>query len=448
MEVDLASFLSPAGSLLGEVTQRVLDFLSVQDLIEYVASSASSNNSNVTGTAPSDSAAAEEEAGSPENPRRQQPQRSPRGGWVQASVRGGKSGQQVAVATCGGSSSGSSPEGELPHRREKRSSTGAGDEAGGGSRPPTPYRRSDAEAFPENEPEEDEEWGDVSAINGECPTSGDHDDRYGGGEREGWFDPSKQEEQNSYRQRSGGGSGAQVVAVSRRGEGEALDPTKPRSCTSFSREKGKDNNGGVVGILIGLGLHPWAALGALRGGVVHLLGGVPLLALLRWASGGASAVLGLSFRVALLPYDVTKGLVGYVVGSLEAMLNVATEVRRRQAQERRAAYVPRLTVSSSTTPVLLPCRVNELFCHSVLFVHEHLLVVEARGHQVFTVEVWTNTMLAPGVNPLVLACVFLPVASISGALFSLMALCAVMPSIIVLLPLLLLYVNVACFGSK
>lgn len=93
--------------------------------------------------------------------------------------------------------------------------------------------------------------------------------------------------------------------------------------TSKSRPQGP----GLLGVLIGLGLHPWAALGALRGGVAHLLGGVPLLALLRWAAGGASTILGVSFRVALLPYDVTKGVVQYVVGSLEAMLNVATEVR-------------------------------------------------------------------------------------------------------------------------
>ncbi|CAN0331682.1 unnamed protein product, partial [Hapterophycus canaliculatus] len=323
MEIDLASFLSPAGSLLGEVTQRVLEFLSVQDLIEYVASSASSNNGNVTSTG--GVSAVEEEADSPENHRRGRQERSSpaasgRGVWVEAAVRRGKGGQAALPnrTNCGGSdgSGGSSPEDELPHRREKRSTTGAGDEAGGGSRPPTPFCRSDdARICPGNRQaeEEEEEWGDVSAINGKWSASGENDG-YGevdGGGRGGWFDPTKQGEEGAYRQ-NGGGGGFQAAALHRHAESEVLGQLKPR-CTNASRPAGKD---GVFGVLIGLGLHPWAALGALRGGVAHLLGGIPLLALLRWASGGASTVLGVSFRVALLPYDGTKGLVGYVVGSL------------------------------------------------------------------------------------------------------------------------------------
>lgn len=69
METDLASFLAPAGSLLGEVTQRVLEFLSVQDLLEYVASSASSHLGNDAQEEEEEEEA--EESGSPENPRRQ-----------------------------------------------------------------------------------------------------------------------------------------------------------------------------------------------------------------------------------------------------------------------------------------------------------------------------------------------------------------------------------------
>lgn len=320
METDLASFLAPAGSVLGEVTQRVLDFLSVQDLLEYVASSASSHLGNDDrGT----SDAEEEEAGSPENPRRQR-QRSPSAGGVRAVGGNARAAASSGDETKGGRSL--SPEDELPHHRENVSTTGAGDEAGGGSRPPTPHRSSSsssrARACHEDEREGDEEWGG----NVECWS-----DAYGGVDGKETSDTN--EDEGSSRRGSQRGRGVQVVVRHHgEGEGEMLSGTT-KSGKNY-RKKGEEEGRrgpGVLGVLIGLGLHPWAALGALRGGVSHLLGGVPLLALLRWAAGGASAVLGVSFRVALLPYDVTKGVVAYVVGSLEAMLNVATEVRESPA---------------------------------------------------------------------------------------------------------------------
>lgn len=323
METDLASFLAPAGSLLGEVTQRVLEFLSVQDLLEYVASSASShlgNNNNDSGGAP---AAEEEEAGSPENPRRQrQPFPSPGIGALRA---GGGSNARATPRGETANGRGLSPEEELPHRRENVSSTGAGDEAGGGSRPPTPHRGGGGGGRARERHHEDEEKGRLGSDAGEQQW---RDDQYVDGQET----YSDTKEGGEYSSRRGGGQrdrvGVQVV-VRHIGEREMLSGTPTNSS-----KKNNQGPGNLLGVLIGLGLHPWAALGALRGGVAHLLGGVPLLALLRWAAGGASTVLGVSFRVALLPYDVTKGAVRYVVGSLEAMLNVATEVRR----DGRATY--------------------------------------------------------------------------------------------------------------
>ncbi len=326
----------------------MLEFLSVQDLIEYVASSASSLVGNDDdGVSSSEAAEEEEGAGSPEIPRRQR-QRSASGakgagGAARAAAAG------AAVSRNGGGATvnrGLSPEDELPHRLEKSSTTGAGDESGGGSRPPTPYRDC-GEAQEQrwrrdrDEPGYDEEWGGSGGSKGES-----------GSDRRGGEDSSPRSH--------GGGRGIRVVVRRHEdvelldgGAGGAKQSGRGRGRKKKEREGQQQHGPSILGVLIGLGLRPWAALGALRGGVAHLLGGVPLLALLRWAAGGASAVLGLSFRVALLPYDVTKGAVGYVVGSLEAMLNVATEVSERLLGSR--AQLVALVVPSFDDIVALCC---------------------------------------------------------------------------------------------
>ena len=340
METDLASFLSPAGSLVGEVTQRVLEFLSVQDLIEYVASSASSLVGS-DDVAEEEQEEEEEGVGSPEIPRRQR-QRSTsdaegagsgggRGATGAAGAAGSCRNGSASGVTAGGGGRGLSPEDELPHHlEEKRSTTGAGDEAGGGSRPPTPYRDNN------NGDETTAAGAGAAGAARQQRRRRDRDEREGVDEERGSSGSGSDSVEGG---EHGGGSGRGVRVVVRRHDGDGGLPGggAKRAGNGRGRRKergqggkhgGKQGGPNILGILIGLGLRPWAALGVLRGGVAHLLRGVPLLALLRWAAGGASAVLGLSFRVALLPYDVTTGVVGYVVGSLEAMLNVATEVRK------------------------------------------------------------------------------------------------------------------------
>lgn len=107
---------------------------------------------------------------------------------------------------------------------------------------------------------------------------------------------------------------------------------KKGSTSDCNGDDGSEGGAGVIskvfGVLLELGPYPRAALGAVREGVLNLIRGVPLLAFLRWASEGASTVLGVSFRVAFLPFDVTKGIVSHVVGSLQVMLTIAYEVRK------------------------------------------------------------------------------------------------------------------------
>ncbi|CBN77895.1 conserved unknown protein [Ectocarpus siliculosus] len=335
MEVDLASFLAPAGDLLGEVSQRVLEFLSVRDLIEYVASS-SPTSPECGGDRDADTAerVTKDEADYPENPRRRRQHSVSGRDFERQPLRGGSSGP----ATMGRNLS---PEEEVPHRLHSNngsmhfiSTTGAGDEAGGGSRPPSPYLS--AKTDPRRRDNKQQEWeGDVDT---ECSNYDNSSSRFVG-------DCSTATPAGGLASTLGGecsprtggssGCGVHVVVVGGRrrdAKGGLLGPASRSSSSSSSspQKESRRRSPSIFGVLVGLGLHPWATLqggvAALQGGVAHLLGGVPLLALLRWAAGGASAVLGVSFRVALLPYDVTKGAVAYVVGSLEAMLNIATEI--------------------------------------------------------------------------------------------------------------------------
>lgn len=328
MEVDLASFLAPAGDLLGEVSQRVLEFLSVRDLIEYVASSSTSSPECGGGDSDADTAerVTKEEVDFPENPRRR---RQHPGRGQEQTLRGGSSGP----ATTTGHNL--SPEDEVPHRLHSNnggmhsisSTTGAGDEAGGGSRPPSPHLST--KTNPRRRDNKQQEWGgDGTRCSGYDKSRfvGDFSTAAGAGGSATTATLGGERSPRSSR------CGVQVVVVGGRrrdAKGGALGPASSSSSRSPKKEP-RRRSPSIFGVLVGLGLHPWATLqggvAALQGGVAHLLGGVPLLALLRWAAGGASAVLGVSCRVALLPYDVTKGVVSYVVGSLEAMLNIATEV--------------------------------------------------------------------------------------------------------------------------
>lgn len=308
MEIDLASFLAPAGSLLGDVTQRVLEFLSVQDLVQYVATSnLEEDNSSSSSSIDSNC----EARSSTKISQQQNPTDAAGGlgyrdqGFSRRSAQDDFDGGYRDGARRAGSST--SPEEEPPRRASQTSSArGGGDEAGGRSRAPTPRRAANRGGVMQDHPPGGERSWD--------------DREYGLGNHEGIVSAS------------GGGGGVDVVVVGRN-EKDSADSSFSHNGGGRRRRGGGGGKGVIsaLGFVIGLGLHPWTALGAIRGGVAHLLGdllgGVPLLAFLRWAAGGASAVLGLSFRVALLPYDVTKGVVSYVVGSLEAMLTIATEVR-------------------------------------------------------------------------------------------------------------------------
>ncbi|CAM9377028.1 unnamed protein product [Ectocarpus sp. 4 AP-2014] len=342
MEVDLASFLAPAGDVLGEVSQRVLEFLSVRDLIEYVASSSpTSPECGRDSDADTAERVTKEEADYPEYPRRRR-QHSGRGRDFEGQpLRGGGSGPETTGRNL-------SPEEEVPHRLHSNnggmhcSTTGAGDEAGGGSRPPSPYLS--AKANPRRRDKKQQELGGDDDT--ECSDYNNSSSRFVGDcgiATAAGGSASSLGGECSPRTGGSSGCGVQVVVVEGRRrdtKGGLLGPTSRSRSSSRSgspKKESRRRSPSIFGVLLGLGLHPWVTLqggvaalqggvAALQGGVAHLLGGVPLLALLRWAAGGALAVLGVSFRVALLPYDVTKGAVAYVVGSLEAMLNIATEI--------------------------------------------------------------------------------------------------------------------------
>ena len=342
METDLESFLSPAGSLLGDVTQRVLGFLSVQDLVQYVATSSSTTE-----------AAAAAVTGSPDYPRHQLPPTRD-GRWGEGTPsptryrpaargfdnRSGSAGYGLRQQADFYRESRPSPEDELPHEYEYEYeiSRGEGDEAGGSSRPPPPRfpsRSEDGERrlmrWVDDEDDEEEEveedYGDeeVGGCWGERRRRVVSDGQLFVSSKKGGARDAPSVEVVVV---GGGGGGGARSKEERLAGGNNGDKTTTKTTTGLDKESPTS----VLGVLIGLGLRPWTAFGAIGGGVAHLLSGVPLVALLRWATGSASALLGMTFRVALLPYDVTKGAVCHVVGSIEAMLKVATEVRRLAAQ--------------------------------------------------------------------------------------------------------------------
>lgn len=253
MSTDLATFLAP-GSLVGTVTQRVCEYLSVQDLLQHIASVVNASDQND---------AAERNSGTPEITLEERKKRLEAGNLRRRDYPA--------------SSAGFSPrsrdvwqqEGQL---LENIPNEGGGDEAGGGKR---------------------------SCLS-HVATS----------------------RQTDVRELCSGSSST---------SGQASREASRRRCIrdeEDQRREGEEKHDGLLGLLIGLGTQPLATVGALGGSLASLLGGLPLLALLRWAAERAASVLGVTFRVALLPYDMTRGAVSYVVGAVEAILDVATEVRR------------------------------------------------------------------------------------------------------------------------
>lgn len=256
MSIELASFLAP-GSLVGTVTHRVCEFLSVQDLIEHIASASVARGDQPT-----------------EAPKVDSGHNSPGVGDSKKRIETEKHGRPSYVS--GGSTKG--PRESVIRQRDVHPTIkeiptgGGGDEAGGGTRalvPPwaTPHQ--------------------TTVISRRC-----------------------------------------VIADGSRG---VVHPGVTKGCTLDAKEvdgenKKKHDGTNLVEMLMGLGKHPMAALEAIGGGVHHLLRGIPLLALLEWAARGASSVLGVTFRVVLLPYDLAQGAWSYVVRTLEAILDVATEV--------------------------------------------------------------------------------------------------------------------------
>lgn len=348
METDLESFLSPSGSLLGEVTQRVLGFLSVQDLVQYVATSSSTTGS------------AHREPTEPLSPDDLRYQRSPSRGRgfggpgtpsptrYRVGTRGLET-LEIQRARFYRETGRPSPEEELPHEYDEESyglrRGKGGDAAGGSSRGASrcyPGRSGDGHrrrkrfmtrevAYDDDDDGEENEEGEDHRKDEEEGGCWVND----GGERRRRGVSDGQLFMSSSKGGARIAPNAQVIVVGGGGGGKEdetqhqqrspPDGDDDKKTTSLCDEK---PNPGVLGVLVGLGLRPWTAFGAIGGGVVHLLSGVPLLALLRWATGKASALLGMTFKVALLPYDITKGAVAHVVGSVEAMLKIATEVRR------------------------------------------------------------------------------------------------------------------------
>lgn len=301
MSVDLSSFLD-SGSLLGGITQRICELLSVQDLLEFVSSV----------TEPSSTA----DSSTPEHlPDREKTIHSLLENGTRSGAEfcaSGESGacSREAFTSAGGPSSSkqewsdfaghycgrhvSPPEEEIPR------GPGGGDEAGGGTRSNS--------TRPSSTPYEHR-----------AGMSGGHEGLGGDGGAGGTTSVDRKrvvKHQQEYQQRH------QRHQPESRARGGASEET------AAAGEKQQQGSFNLLGTLIGLGLQtPLAALGVIQGGVSHVLRGVPLLALLRWAAGGAEMVFGVTFKMVLLPYDVTKGVISYVVGTLESMLNVATEVR-------------------------------------------------------------------------------------------------------------------------
>lgn len=307
MSTDLASFLAP-GSLLSGVTQRITEFLSVQDLLKYVASSGTHDASSLELSASAASASPGRKGAAPFE--------ASAGGHTgkyngERSLADSRS--QPAAVCCGDGSYQGNWQDMSSREEEIAQGPGAGDEAGGVTRKvrlrnSVPYNHSATESPPLGQGR----CGPVasSSIKGSV----------GGRDRRRHHHKQQQRRQQTPGMGIAAGGGVGVSRGSRHEEQKRGE-----------REQHQENKFGIFGVLLGLGLHPFAAIGMIGGGVSHgvshFLGQMPLLALLRWAAGGAEMVLGVTFRVALLPYDVTRGVVSYVVGTLEAMLNVATEVR-------------------------------------------------------------------------------------------------------------------------
>lgn len=300
MTTDLASFLAPE-SLIGTISQRVCEFLSVQDLVQYVASAAAT-------PAPSRPASGAVECGE----RAKEPINTPDLHLHNNSKRyTGKAGD-------GG------------HQRDRRAQPADGDASANGSQ--RTGRKSD------------NEQGRSSRRNSN-PRSSSSGKGGSGRWREVRVNKSPPPEEDVPKEGGGDEAGGSArthtprlsiphqPAIRTAGDGQhdngcGNGEADGKQCDVGGGGEGGEGTYNVFGVLLGLGLQPWVALGMIGGGVSNLLRGVPLFALLRWAASGASSVLGVTFRVALLPYDVTRGVVSYVVGALEAMLNVATEVRR------------------------------------------------------------------------------------------------------------------------
>lgn len=254
--MDLVSFLVP-GSSIGTIAQRVCEYLSVQDLIEYIASISSRREQTPKG--------AEDPSSNPDP--------TPSNPKFVLETESYRKRVPVGRGCVGGLWK---PEGWQTGESHlvEMITQGGGDEAGGGAR-----------------------------------TLSRH-----------WATPNY----------CGAVIRQQSSSAHLNGKASVDQGNERHSCTleDFScQSKGKDNGLNIIGLLIGLSMQPWAALGAIGGGVSHLLSSLPLLTLLRWAAGGAASVLGVTFRVALLPYGVIRSVVSHVVGALEAMLDVATEVR-------------------------------------------------------------------------------------------------------------------------
>ena len=301
METELDTFLAPEGSTLGGVTQRVLSFLSIQDLIDVACAA---NQPNVTG----------ERRENVDCGRENEDISSRRESTSMCRAGGGTEGyrpdfpRQTTFTNLPGG--GVPPAEAIPPNYSDCKSSSGGDEAGGSSLAAVPDR-SKAPQPPEAQARENE------------------GDREGGSSNES----SLKVRQNRASAPAGGhvgisGRGIEVSVVDDNEHRRASDGERPKKRATHGNGQGEEDVN-LLRLLVGLGLKPWAAFGAIRDGLAQVLHGVPLLGLLQWAAGASSSILGMTFRVTLLPYDITKGVVGYVMGSVEAVLNVANEVRMR-----------------------------------------------------------------------------------------------------------------------
>lgn len=315
MEADLSQFLALAGLTLGEVTQRVLAYLSVQDLIEYVAvASNQPDNNTVESKSPEDSVTSlrdGEKIGCRRNGDVNGRRRIPSSASCVTREEAEK--KQSDFRRCGKTFSSRigvrlATEGEIPHNPATESGPRGGDESGGSLREAITQHTRD--------PSQSNTWENINDAG-----------RKGGRWRKG---SSLNQERRNHKFTPKSGLDIQVVAVEHHGvQGQRRtaimeDNKRTEMATQCKEKEDKDTN--ILGILIGLGMKPLAAFGAIKDGLAYVVGGVPLLSLLQWAAEASSSILGVTFRIALLPYDVSRGVVVYVMRAVEAMLNVAKEV--------------------------------------------------------------------------------------------------------------------------